>query len=234
MNGYRYLVIPLVLLVALGAARCGGPATAVPSVDEPATAPSQERDMMTTTEEAPQKIETPESPAAEPATARPGTDESGVGGETPVQETAEPTPTTGEPRGGPAAIPAQPESETGGAMPSAGAEPPAGSEQVVRLAREDLAQRLGLALEAIEVVSVVAMEWSDTSLGCPQPGMMYAQVITPGFLVALEAGGERYEYHTDEGRFVVLCGENKNPVLPAFPVTPGEIKDGKPWMDNQQ
>jgi hypothetical protein len=82
--------------------------------------------------------------------------------------------------------------------------PPAGSEQAVRLAQEDLARKLGLASEAIRVVSVEAVEWRDTSLGCPQPGMMYAQVITPGYRVVLQAGGQRYDYHTDTGRFVVL------------------------------
>lgn len=86
-------------------------------------------------------------------------------------------------------------------------EPLAGAEQVVQLAQKDLAQRLDLAAEAIQLVSVEAVEWSDTSLGCPQPGMMYAQVITPGFGVVLEAEGERYEYHTDTGRFAVLCDE---------------------------
>jgi len=84
-------------------------------------------------------------------------------------------------------------------------EPPAGAQDVVRLALEDLAQKLGLAPEAIRLVSVEAVEWSDTSLGCPQPGMMYAQVITPGFLVVLEANGKQYAYHTDADRFVVLC-----------------------------
>ena len=83
--------------------------------------------------------------------------------------------------------------------------PPAAADQAVRLAREDLAKRLVLAAEAIQLVSAEAVEWSDASLGCPQPGMMYAQVITPGYLVILEAGGKRYEYHTDAGRFAVLC-----------------------------
>jgi hypothetical protein len=83
--------------------------------------------------------------------------------------------------------------------------PPAGAQEVVRLAKEDLAQRLGVAVDQIQLVSVEAVDWSDTSLGCPQPGMMYAQVITPGYRVILGAGGERYEYHTDTGRFVVLC-----------------------------
>ena len=110
-------------------------------------------------------------------------------------------------------------------------EPPAKAEQAIRLAREDLARRLGLAPEAIRLVSVEAVEWSDTSLGCPQPGMMYAQVITPGFRVVLEAGGETYEYHTDAGRFVVLCGAEGLAIdpVPLMPVAPHGIP-GKPRM----
>jgi hypothetical protein len=85
-------------------------------------------------------------------------------------------------------------------------EPPTGAEKVIQLAQKDLAQRLSLAIEAIWLVSVEAVEWPDTSLGCPQPGMMYGQVI-PGFRVVLGAEGETYEYHTDKERFVVLCEE---------------------------
>jgi hypothetical protein len=87
--------------------------------------------------------------------------------------------------------------------------PPAGAQEVVRLAKEDLAQRLKLAPDDIQLVSVEAVDWSDTSLGCPQPGMMYAQVITPGYRVVLEAEGKQYNYHTDEGQFVVLCEKGK-------------------------
>jgi len=89
---------------------------------------------------------------------------------------------------------------------------PAGAEQAVALARADLARRLGLKTEAaIAVVSVEAVDWPDTSLGCPVPGMMYAQVITPGYRVTLcvSAGGQRYEYHTDQGTQAVLCQEGK-------------------------
>jgi hypothetical protein len=82
--------------------------------------------------------------------------------------------------------------------------PPAEAKEAVRLAREGLAQKLGLASEMVRLVSVEAVEWRDTSLGCPQPGMMYAQVITPGFRVVLEARGKKYDYHTDRGRNVVL------------------------------
>jgi hypothetical protein len=108
-------------------------------------------------------------------------------------------------------------------------EPPAKAEQAIRLAREDLAQRLSLAPEAIRLVSVEAVEWSDASLGCPQPGTMYAQVITPGFCVVLEAKRQKYEYHADAGRFVVLCGGEGLPIdpVPLMPVAPHGIP-GKP------
>jgi hypothetical protein len=91
--------------------------------------------------------------------------------------------------------------------PLADAKPPAAAEEAVKLAKEDLIKRLGVATDVIRLVSAEAVDWSDASLGCPQPGMMYAQVITPGFLVTIEAEGQQYEYHTDQGRFVVLCEE---------------------------
>ncbi|MCJ7621732.1 MAG: hypothetical protein MUP64_16130 [Anaerolineae bacterium] len=77
--------------------------------------------------------------------------------------------------------------------------------RVVQMAKEDLARKLDLSISEISVISVESVDWSDTSLGCPQPGMMYAQVITPGFLIVLEAMGQTYDYHTDENSSVVLC-----------------------------
>jgi hypothetical protein len=105
---------------------------------------------------------------------------------------------------------------------------PAAAQPSVRLASADLAQRLGLASEAIKLVSAEEVEWSDASLGCPQPGMMYAQVITPGFLVVLEAGGQTYEYHTDMGRFAVLCEQESGTQQDA----PGGDVSGEPTIPN--
>lgn len=69
-----------------------------------------------------------------------------------------------------------------------------------------LAERLGISESAIRVLSFKQVDWPDTSLGCPEPGMMYAQVITPGYRVVLEAAWETYEVHTDlTGRQVVFC-----------------------------
>ena len=70
---------------------------------------------------------------------------------------------------------------------------------------QNLSDQTGLPPEQVTLVSIEAVEWSDTSLGCPQEGYMYAQVITPGYRIILAAGGDQYEYHTDEGTNLVLC-----------------------------
>jgi hypothetical protein len=58
--------------------------------------------------------------------------------------------------------------------------------------------------EEIKVISVEEVVWPDTSLGCPEPGKFYAQVLVPGYRVILEVGGRRVEVHTDlRGRFVI-------------------------------
>lgn len=76
------------------------------------------------------------------------------------------------------------------------------------LAVADLASRLGIPESAITVRTVESVEWPDASLGCPRPGMMYAQVITPGYRIVLEADGKRYEYHTSRTH-VMLCSPRR-------------------------
>jgi hypothetical protein len=74
------------------------------------------------------------------------------------------------------------------------------------MAREHLAGELEISSQGVELVGVETVEWSDASLGCPEPGKAYAQVITPGYRVILRVGGGEYEVHTDrEGRFAVIC-----------------------------
>lgn len=81
---------------------------------------------------------------------------------------------------------------------------PAEAEEITSLVQQDLAERLGIATDAVTVASVKPMQWSDTSLGCPKPGMSYATVITPGYKIVLQAEGENYDYHTGSDSFV-LC-----------------------------
>lgn len=74
-----------------------------------------------------------------------------------------------------------------------GASPP----QVVA-ARERLASDLAVPEANLIVISLEPIDWADTSLGCPIPGYMYAQVITSGYKVAFEHGGMSYVVHTDQ------------------------------------
>lgn len=80
-----------------------------------------------------------------------------------------------------------------------------GSEAAIAAATSDLAKELGVSPNEIRLVSVESVEWNDASLGCPQEGFMYAQVITPGYRVIFEAAGQQYEYHTNAFDNVVLC-----------------------------
>ena len=82
---------------------------------------------------------------------------------------------------------------------------PPGSEEALAAAIKDLLEQTGVSSNDVTVISIEAVEWNDTSLGCPQEGFMYAQVITPGFKIVLEAQGRQYEYHTDQKANVILC-----------------------------
>ena len=82
-------------------------------------------------------------------------------------------------------------------------EPDVAKDSVAKLARETLAIKLGVPQERITVVSVAAVEWRDSSVGCPQPGMSYLTVITPGHKVMLQVDGQTYAVHEAKGRALV-------------------------------
>lgn len=69
--------------------------------------------------------------------------------------------------------------------------------KLVAQARADLAKRLGLPEASIQLERASAVDWPDSSLGCPQPGFMYSQIVTAGYRIVLSANGKQYEYHSD-------------------------------------
>ena len=73
------------------------------------------------------------------------------------------------------------------------------------VARQVAADALGVSPDAVTVLEIEAVEWRDASLGCPQPGMMYAQVITPGYRAAIEVEGEQYQVHMDANERGTIC-----------------------------
>lgn len=85
---------------------------------------------------------------------------------------------------------------------------------LIQKSREDLAQRLSISMAQISLVEVTEVEWSDSSLGCPQPDMAYLEVITPGYRILLQADATVYEYHSNKDVNFVYC---ENPGLPSLP-----------------
>jgi len=77
--------------------------------------------------------------------------------------------------------------------------------QPVRLAIADLATRLAVAPDVIELLEAWAVVWPDGSLGCPQPGMIYPQVQVDGIVIRLGVAGVAYQYHGGGRRAPFLC-----------------------------
>lgn len=110
------------------------------------------------------------------------------------------------------------------------------SREVVEKAKADLSKRFDVNIGRIHIMEARAVTWPDASLGCPQPDMVYAEVLTPGYWILLEADGKQYPYHTDQVDQLILClgeapgeGTTDRP-LPVIPVNPDEIDDGEPWI----
>ena len=83
----------------------------------------------------------------------------------------------------------------------AGDELPPPVQGAIQMAAEDH----DVAVDEVELLGFERVEWSDSSLGCPQPGMFYAQVIVPGYLIRVDIQGTTYEYHTDTSNQIVSC-----------------------------
>lgn len=78
----------------------------------------------------------------------------------------------------------------------------------VDAARQAAATQLGVNPDQLQVTEVQAQQWPDASLGCPQPGQLYSQVVTPGYIVMITNRGRQFEYHTDSRSHATLCHES--------------------------
>jgi hypothetical protein len=200
----KFIVIIIVLLLSLTA--CGRrdkeqaeeAAKAQPEVIEAQSQGATQKDeekVKLPTPQVEEKVETPTSQAEEKVATETPQSQPITGGEdtSPV-----PKPLTELRNGSPVSTP----------LPGQGpAILPAGTEELVDTAKKMLAETSTVQVTAdeIKVVSLEPVEWRDTSLGCPQEGMAYAQVITPGYVIVLEAGGQTYEFHTNTTNQVVPC-----------------------------
>jgi hypothetical protein len=104
------------------------------------------------------------------------------------------------------------------AMPT-GETPPAKGEVPQGILDPILKEAAALANVAREQLVIVRAEpvvWSDGSLGCPEPGMEYAQMLVNGYWVVINAAGQTYDFRAvRDGRFR-LCPQGRGrPPLPS-------------------
>ena len=90
------------------------------------------------------------------------------------------------------------------ATPEKEVEPESQYPDAVDAARQQLASDLGVEADAITVASFEAREWPDACLGLPKEGQMCAEVITPGYLVILNAEGQSHRARTNEDGSVII------------------------------
>lgn len=91
-------------------------------------------------------------------------------------------------------------------------------QELIDKAKSDLAQRTGIGADEIILHQYMLVTWSDASLGCPKPGMEYAQVLVDGYQIMLQAGLGIYNYHgggyPDSGPFLCEDGIDTKIIVP--------------------
>jgi hypothetical protein len=120
-------------------------------------------------------------------------------------------------------------------LPSPVVSVPAVARKAIGPAQTDLAKRLNVPLDQVQLVSAEAVDWPDASLGCPQPDMMYAQVITPGFKLTFRVNGQQYTYHGDNSGRAFLCeqGRSAGSLVPPATATHPAVELARRQLANQ-
>lgn len=101
-----------------------------------------------------------------------------------------------------------PETRDPSRAPSTTTAPPVTGEvpdEILAEILKDATNRIGNDVEKLDVIRSEFVEWSDGSLGCPEPGEFYTQALVPGYWVEIETHDGVLDYRvTDSGNFK-LC-----------------------------
>lgn len=95
----------------------------------------------------------------------------------------------------PSKVPDEPQTQVVGEVP----------DSIVFAAKEDLAGKLDVEAELIDVKESMFVVWSDGSLGCPRPDVAYTQAEEPGYRIILEYDDRQYDYRATERGYLFLC-----------------------------
>jgi hypothetical protein len=102
--------------------------------------------------------------------------------------------------------------------PMAAGEPVATAQiprEVRRAVVADAAKRFKVTEDAVVLTRAEQLTWSDGSLGCPEPGRMYTQMLVAGFRVVAKTSAGELTYHTDSRGNAVSCGIHLRGSAPA-------------------
>jgi hypothetical protein len=73
------------------------------------------------------------------------------------------------------------------------------SAAVFQTMKQDVSVRSGAPIDGVELSSIDEIEFPDASLGCPEKGVLYAQVVTPGFEIVFVAASTEFNYRVARG-----------------------------------
>ena len=90
----------------------------------------------------------------------------------------------------------------------------------LRAAIGDLRTLVGDGLGPVEILRLEEVTWRDASLSCPQPDMMYAQVLTSGIRLVLVHQSQEYDYRV-VGERAARCSQGNTGEPPERQPMPG-------------
>jgi hypothetical protein len=80
-------------------------------------------------------------------------------------------------------------------------------------AKEDLAKRLKISENEVEIASITDKDFPDMSLGATTDGEFAAQMISSGWQINLKAKSKNYEYRADKYQLRAYKIDGKNHVI---------------------
>jgi len=86
-------------------------------------------------------------------------------------------------------------------------------ENVIKRAKRDLAQRLGVKENEIEVDSTIERDFPNASLGAPLKDEVSMQMISSGWQIDLVSGGKTFEYRADKYQLRICGFKGKNYII---------------------
>jgi hypothetical protein len=94
---------------------------------------------------------------------------------------------------------------------TASAQEDAPPDAVIQAALDAASVRLDVPSDTLTVVMTAQHDWPDSSLGCPEPGIAYSQIVAPGYIVTIDTDDQasEVEAHTDRGSRAVICSSSE-------------------------